>query len=66
MTKQTFYGGKNGHDIVCMADIDGEFSVMASGSKTEMMELARERNYAVVKMEVLRFVQPEKAKVKKK
>ena len=53
----TFYGGKNGVDIVCMADVNGDLTVMASGKKTEMLQLAREHNYAVVELKVLRYVQ---------
>lgn len=60
MTKSTFYCGEGGRDIVCMTDIDGGFTVIASGSKKDMLELARKNNYAVVELRAIRFVQPEK------
>ena len=53
--KQTFFGGKNGYDYVCLTDINGDLTVIASGKKTAMLELAREKNYAVAKLEALRF-----------
>jgi len=53
----TLYCGKNGVDIVCMDDIEGNFSVVASGNKTSMLKLARERNYAVVELRPIRYKQ---------
>ena len=51
----TLYGGKNGVDIVCATDIRGDLTIIASGKKTHMMELAREKNYAVLEVKVLRY-----------
>ena len=62
MTENTFYGGKNGRDIVCMTDIDGDLAVVASGSKKDMLELARKNNYAVAYLKPIRFVQPTKSR----
>lgn len=53
--KQTFYGGKNGFDYVCLMGIKGNATVIASGKKTAMLKLAREHNYAVAKLEAVRF-----------
>jgi hypothetical protein len=50
--KSTFYGGKNGHDFVCF---DGNMNIAASGSKKNMLELARKNNYAVAKIEAIRY-----------
>lgn len=49
--KNTFYGGKNGYDIVCLKD----GKVVASGKKLAMMKLSRKYNYAVAKILPLRF-----------
>lgn len=56
----TLYGGKNGVDVCCMTDVNGDLTVMASGKKTAMMELAREKNYAVCELKVLRYQQEKK------
>lgn len=51
--KDTFYGGKNGIDIVCL---DDQMKVVASGTRASMMELAEAKNYAVAEMKPIRFV----------
>jgi hypothetical protein len=58
MVKQTLYGGKNGIDYICMADVGGDLAVMASGKKTAMLNLGREKNYVVAKIETIRFIDP--------
>ena len=53
----TLYGGKNGVDICCATDVDGDLTIIASGKKTSMLKLAREKNYAVIEVRVLRYQQ---------
>jgi hypothetical protein len=58
--KQTFYGGKDGRDIVCLVDRKGDATIIASGKKSAMLKLAREKNYAVAEIRALRFQKPKK------
>ena len=55
--KQTFFGGKNGVDYICFGD---KGCIEASGKKSDMLKLAKRLNYAVAKIEAVRFQQPEK------
>lgn len=50
--KRTFFGGKNGYDVICF---NNRKEIVSSGSKREMLKLARKNNYAVAKIVSLRF-----------
>lgn len=55
---KSFYGGKDGIDIVCFGPGKHGMQVMASGSKTKMLKLARKHNWAVAEVRAIRFRQP--------
>ena len=51
----TFYGGPKGYDYVCL----NRGKIECSGPLKKMLEYARKHNWAVGKLEAIRFSKPE-------